>query len=79
MASLWQVGLSEPAGRASHRRDLVSSTAPIGQFKRLFFGDFLLGPHDTATDTYGDANGRFVQTTDAPTAATFRLGLAWTL
>ena len=34
-----------------------------------------LGPHDISTDTYGDANGRFLQTTDAPAAPTFRLGL----
>jgi outer membrane receptor protein involved in Fe transport len=32
-----------------------------------------LGPHDISTDTYGDANGRFLQNTDAPTAPTLRI------
>jgi outer membrane receptor for ferrienterochelin and colicins len=34
-----------------------------------------LGPHDISTDTYGDAAGRFLQITDAPTTPTFRLGI----
>lgn len=34
-----------------------------------------LGLHDISTDTYGDVNGRFVQTTDAPATPTFRIGI----
>ena len=34
-----------------------------------------LGPHDTTTDTYTDAGGRFRQTTDAPAEPTVRIGL----
>lgn len=34
-----------------------------------------LSPHDVSMDSYGDGSGRFLQTTDAPTAPTFRLGI----
>ncbi|OYU80502.1 MAG: hypothetical protein CFE45_28260, partial [Burkholderiales bacterium PBB5] len=34
-----------------------------------------LRPRDISTDTYGDASGRFLQNTDAPSAPTLRLGI----
>jgi len=38
-----------------------------------------LAPHDLATDTHGDAGGRFLQTSDTPSAPTLRLGIELTL
>jgi hypothetical protein len=44
-----QVGLSEPAGRASHRLDAVQRPGLIGKSQPFFFGDFLLWPKKKVT------------------------------